>query len=91
MTRLRRVGFAEGVSLLLLVFVAMPLKYLAGQPLAVKVVGWVHGVLFVWFVWELLREGGKRGWPVSKMVLFFFAACVPGGTFVADRSWRREA
>ena len=48
--RLRFVGLLEGVSLLVLLGIAMPLKYLANQPDAVKLVGWAHGVLFVLFV-----------------------------------------
>jgi len=54
---LRRVGQIEAVSFLLLIGVAMPLKYLAGQPLAVKIVGWAHGVLFVIFGCALLPFG----------------------------------
>ncbi len=45
--RLRILTLIEGVSFLVLLFVAMPLKYFAGQPLAVKMVGWLHGVLFM--------------------------------------------
>jgi integral membrane protein len=47
--RLRFVGFVEGVSYLVLLFIAMPLKYWAGMPLAVRVVGMLHGVLFILF------------------------------------------
>ena len=45
--RLRLAGITEGISFLVLLFIAMPLKYWAGMPLAVKYTGWAHGVLFV--------------------------------------------
>ena len=51
--RLRAIGMLEGVSFLVLLGVAMPLKYLAGMPAAVKIVGWVHGILFVALCWTL--------------------------------------
>ena len=54
-TFLRRVALAEAVSYLILVAIAMPLKYLADQPLAVRYVGMAHGVLFILFCWALLR------------------------------------
>ena len=45
--RVRFIGLIEGVSFILLMGIAMPLKYLAGQPLAVKYLGWAHGILFI--------------------------------------------
>ncbi|MEC9073494.1 MAG: DUF3817 domain-containing protein, partial [Myxococcota bacterium] len=53
--RLRLIGWIEGTSYLLLVGVAMPLKYLAGQPMAVKITGWIHGLLFMLFCLILLQ------------------------------------
>jgi integral membrane protein len=88
--RLRLLGLAEGISFLLLLGVAMPLKYLAGMPLAVKLVGWAHGLLFVLYMAALAVAFGDRGWPLSRAALLFLAALLPGGTFVADRWLRRE-
>jgi integral membrane protein len=83
--RLRRVGKIEGISFLVLVFIAMPLKYFAGQPLAVKVAGWIHGVLFIWFCWVLARArfGGRLPWSLT--FLAFIASLLPFGPFVIDR------
>ncbi|MBK7855681.1 MAG: DUF3817 domain-containing protein [Bacteroidetes bacterium] len=53
--RLRLAGFIEGWSYIILLFVAMPLKYFANMPLAVKYVGWIHGLLFIWYVLALLK------------------------------------
>jgi integral membrane protein len=50
---LRRVGKLEAISFLVLLAVGMPLKYLAGIPLAVKICGWIHGLLFVWLLISL--------------------------------------
>ncbi|MFW5972756.1 MAG: DUF3817 domain-containing protein, partial [Bacteroidota bacterium] len=50
LSRLRLIGFIEGLSYLALLGIAMPLKYMAGMPMAVRYVGWIHGVLFVLYV-----------------------------------------
>ena len=82
---LRTIAKIEAVSFLLLLGVAMPLKYLAHQPLAVKVVGWIHGVLFVVFCVALLRTMLMARWPFSRATLIFIAALLPFGPFVVDR------
>ncbi len=82
---LRRVAWIEGVSFLVLLGVAMPLKYLAGLPLAVKIVGWAHGVLFVVFALALLRTMFVARWPIARSALVFLAALLPFGPFVIDR------
>ncbi len=87
----RKIAFAEGVSFLVLLFVAMPLKYFAGLPLAVTIVGSIHGALFVAFMVLafLVREKYNKslGWGFKA----FIASIVPFGTFYMDREWRREA
>jgi integral membrane protein len=87
---LRIVAFLEGVSFLILLFIAMPLKYLAGQPLAVRVVGLIHGILFLVFLVALYRAARARQWPGRRSALAFVASLVPFGTFVLDRSLRAE-
>ena len=88
--RFRHVALAEGVSYLVLLFVAMPLKYWAGLPLAVRVVGGLHGALFVVFVVALLHAASERGWPILRTATAFVSSLVPFATFVFDRSLRRE-
>lgn len=93
MTSLRQfrlVAFLEGLSFVVLLFVAMPLKYLAGLPMAVRVVGALHGILFVVFLLALLRVGVARGWPAGRWLLAFVSSLVPFGTFLFDRSLARE-
>jgi integral membrane protein len=88
--QLRLVALAEGASFLALLFIGMPLKYLAGLPLAVRILGSVHGVLFLLFVAALYRAASERGWPLRRSLAAFTASIVPFGTFVFDRSLRRE-
>ena len=90
---LRKVALAEAVSYLLLLGFAMPLKYLAGQPLGVKIIGMVHGVLFVIFGLALLRVLLAARWPFSRCVLIFMASFVPLVPFFMDRrlaEWERN-
>ena len=89
--RLRAVGLAEASSFLLLLGVAMPLKYAAGFPLAVRIVGWIHGLLFMFYCYALFEAATERGWPWKKSAKFFVAALLPFGPFVMDRGVRAEA
>jgi len=82
---LRRAGQIEAISFLLLLGVAMPLKYLAGMPAAVKWVGWIHGVLFIIFCFALLRAMLVARWKIGRAALIFIAALLPFGPFVIDR------
>ena len=88
--RLRLIGILEGISLLVLLFVAMPLKYLAGKPEAVKYTGWIHGVLFVVFMLAVLWAYFKYKWPFKKLVFAFLAAFFPFGTFIFDAQLKKE-
>ena len=88
--RLRITGIAEGISLLLLLFVAMPLKYYAGQPQMVTVAGWIHGVLFVLFMLAVLIVYRKHRWPFARVIIAFLAAFFPFGTFIFDRQLKKE-
>jgi integral membrane protein len=88
--RLRAVACLEGVSYLVLLGAAMPLKYLAGLPLAVRIVGSLHGALFVWgglLVLAALRTRHKSlGWALRILL----AALLPFGTFFLDRGLRED-
>lgn len=88
--RLRMVGIAEGISYLLLLFVAMPVKYIAGNPGAVWYVGWVHGLLFMAFILALIVVKITMEWNFKRTGIAFFAALIPFGTFILDKSLRKE-
>lgn len=63
----------------------MPLKYIWGYPVGVKVVGWIHGILFMVFVGALVRTMMTARWPIARSALVFVAALLPFGPFVIDR------
>jgi integral membrane protein len=88
--RLRLIGLLEGTSYLVLLLIAMPLKYAAGYPLAVQVVGAIHGGLFVLFVLSVLEVTLRRPWwSIGFWGGAALAAVVPLGTFVFDRWLKR--
>lgn len=86
----RKIAFAEGVSFLVLLFVAMPLKYFANLPMAVTIVGGLHGVLFVAFA--ILAREVKSDYKkdFKWLVKAGLASLLPFGTFVMDKEWKRE-
>ncbi|MQA30892.1 MAG: DUF3817 domain-containing protein [Luteitalea sp.] len=86
----RVVALLEGASFIVLLFVAMPMKYLAGMPLATRVAGSVHGLLFLLFLTALIRASVEYRWPVRRALAAFVSSILPFGTFVFDRSIRRE-
>jgi len=87
---LRMIGIIEGISYLALLFIAMPLKYFAGLPSYVYVVGMAHGVLFVMFVLALLVVWINHRWSFLRVVGAFIASLLPFGTFVLDARLRKE-
>jgi integral membrane protein len=88
--RLRLVGLMEGISFLVLLGIAMPLKYLAGQPGAVSMVGMLHGLLFVLYIGAVIVAAADRGWSPGRIVGAVVAAIIPFGTFVLDVRLREE-
>ena len=87
---LRRAGIAEGISFLVLLCIAMPLKYFLQQPIAVKIFGWMHGILFVVFIflaWEYKTDRNKN---LKWFALAFLAAIIPTGTFFFDKKLKEE-
>ena len=86
----RKVALAEGISFLVLLGIAMPLKYFADMPMAVTIVGGLHGILFVAF-FILAREvmsDYKKGF--KWLVKAGLASLLPFGTFVMDKEWKKE-
>jgi integral membrane protein len=88
---LRILAIIESISFLVLLGIAMPLKYFADMPSAVKFVGWAHGVLFVAFCVSLAQATIVARWPAARALIVFVAALVPFGPFVIDRRMLRYA
>ena len=87
---LRKTGIAEGISFLVLLGIAMPLKYIFHQPMAVKIFGWAHGILFMAFLvlaWEVKTDRNKS---LKWFALAFLAAIIPTGTFFFDKKLKEE-
>ena len=87
---LRTAGIAEGISFLVLLLVAMPLKYFFHQPLPVTVIGWIHGVLFISFLslaWDVKTDLNK---PFKWLLTALGAALIPAGTFFFDKTLKKE-
>lgn len=86
---LRYTAMAEGVSYLLLLGMAMPLKYLADMPMAVKVVGWVHGLLFILLMLMLVVCFSRL--KLKWTAITFIASLLPFGPFVIDPKLKKMA
>ncbi|MCK9161189.1 MAG: DUF3817 domain-containing protein [Arcobacter butzleri] len=84
-SKFRLIAFMEGISYLLLLFIAMPLKYFAGMPIFVKVVGMAHGVLFILFLLYLFFASKEKSWSLGFNTMAFIASLVPFGTFVLEK------
>ena len=91
MGRLRVIGWWEGVSFLVLLLVAMPLKYYWGMPKAVSVVGMAHGVLFMLYVLAAIQAALEYDWPWKKTALVLIASVLPAGPFVVDAKLLRHS
>jgi integral membrane protein len=82
--RFRLIAFVEGISFLVLLFIAMPIKYLLGEPLMVKFVGMAHGGLFLIFIYLLLITAIEYKWKLSFISMAFIASLLPFGTFYLE-------
>ena len=85
LTRFRWIALTEGISYLLLLGVAMPLKYQWDMPLAVRIVGMIHGILFILYLVTGFQASRSEGWTRRFEIFAFIASLVPFGTFYLDR------
>jgi integral membrane protein len=88
---LRFVGTLEGISFLLLLGVAMPIKYIWDNPVFVKYIGMGHGVLFLLFLAVLLVVCHRMKWSLSIFNMGLIAAILPFGPFIFDRKIKKLA
>lgn len=88
--RFRLAAISEGISFIVLLFIAMPLKYVGGMPEAVTYVGWVHGLLFVLYILALITVSISLNWKFKKILVAFLASLLPFGTFILDKSLQKE-
>jgi integral membrane protein len=88
--RMRAVSLLEGTTLLLLLGVAVPLKHLAGIPVATSIMGPIHGIAFVLYVWMLIQTISIGGWTRAAAARMVLAAFIPFGAFVNERALARR-
>lgn len=87
----RLIAFLEGISLLILVFIAMPIKYVLSDPSVVKHVGQAHGLLFLLFVFFAIKIAAEQEWSFTKTTWkVLVASFVPFGTFYIDKTILRK-
>ncbi|PWW29340.1 DUF3817 domain-containing protein [Chryseobacterium sp. AG844] len=84
--RLRALAILEGISLLTLVFIAVPVKYWMGNSMFVRLLGPVHGTLFLLFLFNTLSVGVEQNWKFKEITWKVILACfIPFGTFYIDK------
>ena len=88
--RFRMIALAEGSSFLILLFVAMPMKYVMGMPRVVTVVGAIHGMLFLLYVGQLAKLRTIHQWDNRFSFYAFLASLLPFGPFVFDKHLRQK-
>jgi integral membrane protein len=87
---LRYSGIVEGISFLVLLLIAMPMKYIFHKPVFVLVFGWLHGVLFVTYAYFVIRAWIARKWIFKKAFRIGIASVIPLGTFYTDKEIKKE-
>lgn len=88
--RFKWISLLEGISFLVLLFVAMPLKYMMDLPMAVKIVGWAHGLLFILYIYTVFPTASKLKWKFSRTFFALIASILPFGPFIFDRNLRKS-
>lgn len=88
--RFLKTGLAEGLSFIILLTIAMPLKYMAGMALPVRIVGMLHGVLFILYTLYLLQAAIAYKWSIPKIAAAFFLSFIPLGTFFLESLLKKE-
>ena len=89
-SRFRIISIIEGISYLLLLFVAMPIKYLGDNPYPVKIVGMGHGVLFVLFVIALFHVMYKCKWDKGLGFQLFVYSLIPFGLIMIENAIKKQ-
>ena len=89
-TFFRVVSFLEGTSYLLLLFVAVPIKYWMNNPQYVKLLGMPHGLLFVGYIVLAFFLKPEMKWNMKKFGIVLLASIIPFGTFYVDKKYLRD-
>ncbi|RXP44582.1 DUF3817 domain-containing protein [Lutibacter sp. HS1-25] len=87
----RIVSFLEGVSFLLLLFIATPIKYFVGNEMFVKMLGMPHGLLFLLYVVFAFMLKSELNWKPKTFIIVLAASVIPFGTFYVDKKYLSNA
>ena len=85
------VALLEGISLLLLLFLAMPLKYMLDLPIYVRIIGMAHGLLFIGYIVLAIMNKIEEQWEIKKFAIICAASVVPFGTFYIEKKYLKNA
>ena len=80
----RIISFLEGISYLLLLFIAVPLKYFYGDEFLVKILGMPHGILFMLYIFFSIILKNKMNWSIRETIEIMIGSIIPFGTFYID-------
>ena len=83
--KFRLINKIEGISFIILLFVAMPLKYSFGYPMATKIVGMLHGVLVFAFIYQIIEAKKEAGFTLKEAALYTVLSLIPFGSFYTDK------
>jgi len=86
----RYVAFLEGLSYILLLFIATPIKYLADDPQYVKMLGMPHGLLFMLYIILAFMLKQENTWFKDNFKMVLLASIIPFGTFYLDHKHLRK-
>lgn len=89
-TIFRIVALLEGISYILLLFIATPIKYLAGDPQYVKLLGMPHGLLFVAYIALAFMFKKEFNWNLKQFLIVLVASILPFGTFYIDKVYLKK-
>lgn len=86
----RKTAIIEGISYLILLFVAMPIKYILDIPEPVKYFGWIHGVLFLFYMAVLIIAAVNYKWNIKRIVIYVIGSVLPFVPFILDKNLKKE-
>ncbi|KQT16920.1 hypothetical protein ASG31_11150 [Chryseobacterium sp. Leaf404] len=86
----RKTAITEGISYLILLFIAMPIKYIFDIREPVKYFGWIHGVLFLFYFAVLIIAAFKYRWSIKRIIIYLIGSVLPFVPFYLDKNLKKE-
>lgn len=83
--KFRLINKIEGISFIILLFIAMPMKYSFGYPMATKIVGMAHGILVFAFIYQIIEAKKEAGFTLKETALYSILSLIPFGSFYTDK------